>query len=586
MNDDSSPPPASTSLSSSSSTLTTTTNTTTASQSHPPPPTPHHQSHSTSGSSGGGTSIFSRRPSFFGGRSSSKAPPKTPTSVLPPIIQLPPVSTTSPLDALPPPVPDSFAGPPSKAQAILSTPPRHNKSSSRHSISSTLGDFGVQLQRSRSASLRTNGTTDSSANTSTHTSSSHKRTPSSTVAQSFSPEKNASSLSTATTAVSSTSNGAPSNISSSSSRPALSISTFSRSRQKNGSDSHPRPDTRQGFDKPPPSASMTSSSRYSSAAKSDLQQARRPQDMYSASLGPAAPIPLQGGNNSNPHAIFQHIQEMASKRISTLDYLRKSHEGRIYWFNTLLFSKQDLTRLPSFTPRNLARRATHYLLLGFSLPTILDLNSSSPSDYLRALNSLLVEFEQYQSIHPADGSAPSSLGRGRIPGMQMFKRANITGKGRRSSSAADGFPTLNSVNGGFEFGGGAVGGGGANSMGGGISGLDSMPETDSLLPNESYSFLQTPSLPFDPDFFSTFATLCDVLIDCYTKILGLLNSPESIVMAGNGFPMTVAELFNKADARVRKIILAGVVREFEESCRQGVKAEVGGVGKVVLGGLM
>lgn len=37
---------------------------------------------------------------------------------------------------------------------------------------------------------------------------------------------------------------------------------------------------------------------------------------------------------------------------------------------------------------------------------------------------------------------------------------------------------------------------------------------------------------------------------------------------------------------MRKIILAGVVREFEDSCRAGLKSEVGGVGKVVLGGLM
>ncbi|KAJ4292340.1 hypothetical protein N0V90_009000 [Kalmusia sp. IMI 367209] len=285
-------------------------------------------------------------------------------------------------------------------------------------------------------------------------------------------------------------------------------------------------------------------------------------------LGPAAPIPLPTG--SNPNIIFQHIQEMASKRISTLDYLRKAHEGRIYWFNTLLFSKNDLTRLPSFTPRNLARRATHYLLLGFSLPTILDLNSSNPTDYLKALNALLLEFEQYQSIHPADGSAPSSLGRGRIPGMQMFKRVNVGGKGRRSSSAAgNDFASL-------------IGQGGFNEP----SAMDSPPNDDLLLPNESYSYLQTPSLPFDPDFFSTFATLCDVLIDCYTKILSLLSTPESIVLAGGGVPSTVGELFNKADAKVRKVILAGVVREFEESCRQGVRAEVGGVGKVVLGGLM
>lgn len=253
-----------------------------------------------------------------------------------------------------------------------------------------------------------------------------------------------------------------------------------------------------------------------------------------------------------------------------------SHEGRIYWFNTLLFSKNDLTRLPSFTPRNLNRRATNYLLLGFSLPTILDLHADSPQDYLKALNALLLEFEAYQSLHPSDGSASSSLSRGRMN--QIFRKAGVGGisnlgsKGRRSSSAASDFPLLTPQNSFQDTGPGGN--------------VDSPPTDDLLLPNESYTHLQTPSLPFDPDFFSTFATLCDVLIDCYTKILSLLSTPESVVMAGAGIPSTVGDLFNKADARVRKIILAGVVREFEESCRQGVRGEVGGVGKVVLGGLM
>ncbi|RII13671.1 hypothetical protein CUC08_Gglean004441 [Alternaria sp. MG1] len=311
-------------------------------------------------------------------------------------------------------------------------------------------------------------------------------------------------------------------------------------------------------------------------------------------LAPAAPIPVPNG--SNPNMIFQHIHELASKRISTLDYLRKAHEGRIYWFNTLLFSKTDLTRLPSFTTRNQARRATHYLLLGFSLPTILDLNANSPSDYLKALNALLLEFEQYQSIHPADGSTPSTLSRARLP--QMFKRANMGmsmtmgSKGRRSSSANGDFPMLtpsNSFSGSETSGAGGVGGGGGGGLSGSNADSFSSPPTadhDSLLPNESYTHLQTPSLPFDPDFFSTFATLCDVLIDCYTKILSMLSTPESVASAGGGQPSLVGDLFNKADARVRKIILAGVVREFEDSCRAGLKSEVGGVGKVVLGGLM
>jgi hypothetical protein len=156
----------------------------------------------------------------------------------------------------------------------------------------------------------------------------------------------------------------------------------------------------------------------------------------------------------------------------------------------------------------------------------------------------------------------------------MFKGRTfgVGGKGRRSSSAA----------GDFQFGpGGVLGGAGFETP----REVD-VPPDDVLLPNESYTYLQTPSLPFDPDFFSTFATLCDVLIDSYTKILSMLATPESVVAAGGGMPSAVGDLFGKADARVRKIILAGVVREFEESCRLGVKSEVGGVGRVVLGGMM
>lgn len=174
-------------------------------------------------------------------------------------------------------------------------------------------------------------------------------------------------------------------------------------------------------------------------------------------------------------------------------------------------------------------------------------------------------------MHPTDGSQPS-LSRARIP--QMFKRANLSGKGRRSSSATGDFPLLTPQT---SFG----------SDPASLAGmLDPASNADDLNPGESYTYLQTPSLPFDPDFFSTFASLCDVLIDCYAKIMSMLSTPESVAVAGQGVPSTVGDLFAKADARVRKIILAGVVREFEESCRVGVRGEVGGVGKVVLGGLM
>ncbi|KAF2035663.1 hypothetical protein EK21DRAFT_54282 [Setomelanomma holmii] len=495
------------------------------------------------------TGLFSRRPSFFGGKSSKghkagrSSLSQSHTLTTPPELALPATpSLSAPDDA--PLEPDQYDDTPK-----VPTTPQKRRHASRHSIASSVTDIGSSLRRSRSASLRTN----TSAGTST---SSHKRTPSATLALTYSPEK------------------APATASAS--RPTLSISTFSRNRQK--SSENVRPETSQShiYEKSPLSAVDRPKTPFGMAVpmpvrhpptQKEIIQANR---QANAQLGPAAPIPVPNG--ANPNIIFQHIHEMASKRISTLDYLRKAHEGRIYWFNTLLFSKSDLARLPSSTPRNQARRATHYLLLGFSLPNILDLNANSPTDYLKALNALLLEFEQYQSIHPADGSTPSSLSRARLP--QMFKRANLGGKGRRTSSAtglSDYSMMLTPSN-------------SADSTS--AFGLDSPPENNDLLPNESYTHLQTPLLPFDPDFFSTFATLCDVLIDCYTKILSMLASPESVASAGAGVPSLVGDLFNKADARVRKIILAGVVREFEESCRAGLKSEVGGVGKVVLGGLM
>jgi hypothetical protein len=288
-------------------------------------------------------------------------------------------------------------------------------------------------------------------------------------------------------------------------------------------------------------------------------------------LGGGINVPgTTGGESAN--AIFQHIHDMASKRISTLDYLRKVNEGRVYWFNTIHFSKADLMRMPYFDARKLARRSINYLLLGLSLPPILDLNST-PLEYLRALNALLLEFESFQQIHPLDGSSSSTLSRARLP--QMFKRATHTSsKARRTSSATDiGLPMQFSDPSDVK----AMTGNTSSSA----SAVTSFPyiESSELLPGEEYSCLLTPSLPFDPDFFETFATLLDVLMDCYTRLLLLVSSPAVCTAA-------VGEMFSKADAKLRKIIVAGIVRDFEDSSRNTSKQEITGISRVVLGGLL
>lgn len=234
--------------------------------------------------------------------------------------------------------------------------------------------------------------------------------------------------------------------------------------------------------------------------------------------------------------------------------------------------------MPYFDARKLSRRATNYLLLGLSLPTILDLNSTHPLDYLRALNALLLEFDSFQQTHPPDGSSASSLSRARIP--QMFKRATHAASGtkaRRTSSATEiGLP-MNSTS--------TSDPSDLKSMTASVASTASSTASafpageQELFPGEEYLHLLTPSLPFDPDFFETFATLCDVLIDCYTRIMSLVSSP-AVCSPG------VGDGFSKADARLRKVIVSGVVREFEDASRSGVKNEVAGLGKVVLGGLI
>ncbi|PHH70109.1 hypothetical protein CDD82_7338 [Ophiocordyceps australis] len=285
------------------------------------------------------------------------------------------------------------------------------------------------------------------------------------------------------------------------------------------------------------------------------------------------------GQSSEASFIHQQVCELATKRISTLNYLRKAHEGHIYWLNTYLFERSDLSRMPCFDARKLARRATNYLLLGISIPTIYDLYSSSPMEFLRCLNALLSEFDSFMQLHGESSSAANSLARARLP--NMFRRAG--GRSRRSASATDlapmddGTPTS---------GAGAGAGGNANTSNGGGGNSSTTPSVMSfaasesdLLPGEEYTYLLTPSLPFDPDFFETFATLCDALVDCYARFLSLIPSPREC-------PAPVADLFNKADARLRKIIVQGVVKDFEDHGRSHARTEVASIGKVVLGGLM
>ena len=289
---------------------------------------------------------------------------------------------------------------------------------------------------------------------------------------------------------------------------------------------------------------------------------------YGPSLYHATTTSSSGGGY-NPHAVYQTIHETSAKRMATIEYLRKVHDGNIFYFGTLHYSQSTLHNIPSLHPLKTGRRANNYLVLGYSLPAILDLNSGSPLEYLRALSALLQEFETYQSLSGIDSSG-NSISKGRVG--QMFKSSmglgNKSGKGRRASTATDSI-TITTPS--PEF------------LGLPKSATDASPQDTFPSPiyatGHDFQHLVTPHLPFDADFNTTYATLCDTLIETYAKLMDLVSSPDVCGQA-------VGEAFSKADKAIRKILVSNIVHEFGDSTRANVRAEVAGLGKVVFGGLV
>lgn len=323
---------------------------------------------------------------------------------------------------------------------------------------------------------------------------------------------------------------------------------------------------------------LTSKNSFPMLSRAPTSLSRHPSDRPSVSsqgmsgsngapLAPAPTLQSMGPGGQNPSAVYQSILETTQKRMATIDYLKKVHEGDVYYLTTLHFAPGSVSALPSMHPAKLGRRSTSYFLLGYSLPAMLELNSGSPMEYLKALLALLQEFETYQNLSGTD-SAGNSLGRGRMG--QMFKAGmglgKGSGKGRRSSAATDSI---------------AIDPQHTSSYGFPTSGLGSPQEVTSPVNSSGHDFqhLITPSLPFDPDFGTTFATLCDTMIETYSNLLNLITSPDQCTAS-------VGDTFAKADKSVRKILVANVMREFEENTRNGVKSEVAGLGKLVMGGLM
>ncbi|CAG8632932.1 4330_t:CDS:2, partial [Scutellospora calospora] len=100
----------------------------------------------------------------------------------------------------------------------------------------------------------------------------------------------------------------------------------------------------------------------------------------------------------------------------------------------------------------------NFFILGCSLASILDI--SNPQDYVKALNVMLQEFEYHTNEHSRQK-------------MKIFFRKSKITKHEDSSFQESG----------------------------------------------EYTYLFVPNIPFDLDYFQTFYTLCDMLVEVYNKLL-------------------------------------------------------------------
>ncbi|RGB37126.1 hypothetical protein C1646_622285 [Rhizophagus diaphanus] len=187
---------------------------------------------------------------------------------------------------------------------------------------------------------------------------------------------------------------------------------------------------------------------------------------------------------------YDFLYELVQKRITTFTYLKQAHEGRIHWFNTVCLSKEDLGMV--YENVRMKKRTGNFFILGASLAPILDI--TNPQDYVKALNVMLQEFEYHTNEHAKQK-------------MKMFFRKSKIVKDEDSSFQETG----------------------------------------------EYTYLFVPNVPFDLDYFQTFYTLCDILVDVYNKLL---------VGTANVLTASFTESVIKVDGKFKVLILILLFRKF------------------------
>ncbi|CEP13146.1 hypothetical protein [Parasitella parasitica] len=112
-----------------------------------------------------------------------------------------------------------------------------------------------------------------------------------------------------------------------------------------------------------------------------------------AASSPLYPSSVTNVSNQIHPGLYEYLAELVSKRVATIKYIRKAHEGNTHWFNTILLTKDNLANM--YPNSSMVKRTNNFYALGLSLGAILDI--TNPVDYIKALSQIMNEYERHTS---------------------------------------------------------------------------------------------------------------------------------------------------------------------------------------------
>uniref|UniRef100_A0A060T977 ARAD1C41712p n=1 Tax=Blastobotrys adeninivorans TaxID=409370 RepID=A0A060T977_BLAAD len=249
------------------------------------------------------------------------------------------------------------------------------------------------------------------------------------------------------------------------------------------------------------------------------------------------------------------VQEIIERRLASFDYLQRVHGGTICWLNTVHLSRRDFDSFNWATERSVVNAAAaaplnslHYFYLGGSLQSILDMDFTSLSDYLRALHTLMKE---YETLIGAMDSPPKNkiAGVGRRLFRSRMKSGEFSPMGHSGpSSPTESRPRPKS-----------------QSLHPQQSTVSSISSTGSEKNYRDFIYLKVFHLPFVPDVYETFLSLCETLTSVYRKLWHLVGSgpvsPEH------------HEIICKIDDKIRRHLINPTIKDVDALSRNVIYEE-------------